>query len=110
MSSEAQPVVLNPINQVLLPGALVSALVSLGHQEEKLSQNGKFEGKRKTSGFFKSRGDFVGDIFDGQNLGSGDVAGIQRRVVWVATKHCTLHSTIPHDKELPSRNCQQHQG
>lgn len=51
LSSRAQPVVLNPINQVL-PGALVSALVSLGHQEEKLSQNGKFEGKRKTSGFF----------------------------------------------------------
>lgn len=106
MSSEAQPVVLNPINQVLLPGALISALVSLGHQEEKLSQNGKFEGKRKTSGFFKSRGDFVGDIFDGQNLGSGDVVGIQRREVWVATKYSTLHSTIPHDKELSSLNCQ----
>lgn len=71
LSSRAQPVVLNPINQVFLPGTLVSALVSLGHQEEKLSQNGKFEGKRKTSGFLKSRGDFVGDIFDGQNLGSG---------------------------------------
>lgn len=67
---------------------------------------GSLRGKRKTSGFFKSRGDFVGDIFDGQNLGSGDAAGIQRREVWVAAKHSTLHSTIPHDKELSSLNCQ----
>ena len=44
VSSGAQSVVLNPINQVLLPGAPISALVSLAHQEEKLSRNGKFEG------------------------------------------------------------------